>query len=104
MPGENFPLKKVNSWPMGQKDGDFFVLINPRANGNIFRVKKSHISLRCGFFQTLCIFSRYRFKSPTALTNYGIMEYKNISQNIKQEKWQKSFNAKRNSKYLTCFI
>ena len=27
-----------------------FLLINERANGNIFRVKKSHISLRCIFF------------------------------------------------------
>ena len=28
MPGENFPMKKVNFWR-------FFVLINARANGNI---------------------------------------------------------------------
>ena len=30
-----------------------FVLINTRADGNIFRVKKSHISLRCIFLDTL---------------------------------------------------
>ena len=45
MPGENFPLKKGNFWPMGQRWW-FFVLINATVNGNIFRVKKSHISLR----------------------------------------------------------
>ena len=38
MAKENFPLKKGNFEPIGQKDG----------NGNIFRVKKSHI-LRCAF-------------------------------------------------------
>ena len=53
MPGENFPLKKVNFWPMGQKDGDFLFLINARANGNIFRVKKSHI---CVFLNILYMY------------------------------------------------
>ena len=35
----------------GSKRWQFFVLISARANGNIFRVKKSHISLRCVFFR-----------------------------------------------------
>ena len=29
MPGENFPLKKVNFWPMGQKDVDFLFWSTP---------------------------------------------------------------------------
>ena len=34
-----FLMARKNSRPMGQKDGNFFVLIKARANGNIFRVK-----------------------------------------------------------------
>ena len=53
MAGENFPLKKGIFWPMGQKDGVFFVLINATTIGNIFKVKKSDISLRSFFWNTL---------------------------------------------------
>ena len=49
----NFSCKMSIFWPMGQKDGDFF-LINARANGNIFRVKKSNISLTDIFFDSPC--------------------------------------------------
>ena len=42
-------------WQMGQKDGDFLFWLTPeaRANGYIFRVKKSHISLWSSFLDTL---------------------------------------------------
>ena len=35
----------------GSKIWQFLVFINARANGNIFRFKKSHISLRCVFLR-----------------------------------------------------
>ena len=38
---------------MEQKVGDFFVFINARANGNIFRVKKIRHLLQEHFFNTL---------------------------------------------------
>ena len=37
-----------------------FVLMNARANGNIFRVKKLNISLRGVYFETLLSSSSFR--------------------------------------------
>ena len=47
----HFTLKKGIFWPMGQ----LFVFIIARADGDIFRLEKSHISLRSVFFGTPCI-------------------------------------------------
>ena len=46
-----FSIEKGNFLTNGSKRWQFFVLINARANGNIFGVKKSHISLRSVFFR-----------------------------------------------------
>ena len=37
---KQFSIEKGHFLTLGQKDGDFFVLINARAYGNIFRVKE----------------------------------------------------------------
>ena len=50
MARENFSLKKGNFYQW-VKWMAIFVLINARANGNIFRVKKLHISLRSVYFR-----------------------------------------------------
>ena len=47
MPGENFPLKKVNFWQMGQKDGDFLFWSTPQQ-------KITHL-LKMRFLDTLYI-------------------------------------------------
>ena len=62
MPGENFPLKKVNSWPMGQKDGNFLFWSMPELMVALvtFRVEKAHISLRYVFFYTHCRTNKIR--------------------------------------------
>ena len=44
--------KKGSFWPMRQK-GNFLLLFNAKANGNIFRVKKSHIFLKYVFWDAL---------------------------------------------------
>ena len=46
----------------GSKRWRFFVLINARANGNIFRVKKSNISLRDIFFDSPCSIPESNYK------------------------------------------
>ena len=45
----------------GSKRWRFFVLINTRANGNIFRVKKSNISLTDIFFDSPCTWYQTNF-------------------------------------------
>ena len=47
----------------GSKRWRFFVLINARANGNIFRVKKSHISLSGVFFKQPVLYETYHMSS-----------------------------------------
>ena len=49
--GYNFPLKKGHFLTNGSKRWQFFVLINARPNGHIFRAKKSHISSWCVFLK-----------------------------------------------------
>ena len=44
-------IKNEHFLTNGSKRWQFFVLINANANGNVFRVKKSHISLRCVFLK-----------------------------------------------------
>ena len=39
MPGENFPLKKVNFLPMDQKDGDFLFLSTPESMVTFLELK-----------------------------------------------------------------
>ena len=48
-----FSIESGHFLTNGAKRWRFFDLINARANGNIFRAKKSHISLRCVFLNTL---------------------------------------------------
>ena len=47
-----------------------FVLINARANGNIFRVKRSHISLRCVFLN----YSVHRCISVVSISQYFLKD------------------------------
>ena len=49
-----FSIEKGQFLTNGSKRWRFFVLINARANGNIFRVKKSNISLTDIFFDSPC--------------------------------------------------
>ena len=83
---ENFPLKKGNFWSWVKKNIDFF-LINARANGNFFRVKKSHISLRCIFFETPCTLNHWTCKSNHYF--YNCIEHVNMC----KSNWRSDLNS-----------
>ena len=78
----------------------FFVLINARANDNIFRVKKSHISITSIFFTHsvafVFIFSWYHF------IHISCDEMKTSKNFLDRKKWKLS--KKFQSKYANIYV